>query len=284
MNSIERESIILNSAWEMIDGMVNWAMFVKSDHTRLTNLMFKTSHHQLLFIILITDSLSEVRAFRGNSVPLGLKPAPPNTQPSNLTFIFHLRQVCSDPILGAGATNLSEHIEAFGSWLEVEFEAAGVNLNAINIVADLQVARYRYIKTCGDIAKHNLARLATNAGHIRKLLKAAGHKVSEEEAYLAVKGFFNWFNDDIFLYHFSQIAEFLNNIRWAMFEYLQPEFQRSWHLTEKATPDFPVYGYRVPAEITEPLSRAMYWDLMNHVRAEPWVHRFIISEDSKQLY
>ena len=29
MNEIEQECIILNSVWEMIDGMVNWAMFVK---------------------------------------------------------------------------------------------------------------------------------------------------------------------------------------------------------------------------------------------------------------
>jgi hypothetical protein len=31
MNEIEQECIILNSVWEMIDGMVNWAMFVKHE-------------------------------------------------------------------------------------------------------------------------------------------------------------------------------------------------------------------------------------------------------------
>ena len=44
MNEIERESIILNSAWGMIDGMVNWAMFVKDDRAKPTNLMFQTEH------------------------------------------------------------------------------------------------------------------------------------------------------------------------------------------------------------------------------------------------
>jgi len=284
MNEIEREAIILNSAWEMIDGMVNWAMFVKNDRTDPTNLMFETSQHRRLFIILLGDFLSEVRAFKGDPVPLGLKATPSNARPSDLTFIFHLRQVCAAPKLGADAADLSSRIEAFADWLEGSFAASGVNLHVIGIVADLHVSRYRYIKMCGDIAKHNLARLATNVGHLRKLLEAAGHSVSEQEAYLSVENFFEWFHDDIFSYHSSQIAEFLNNIRWAIFEYLQPEFRRSWHLTENTTPDFPRYAYHVPAVITDPLARAMYWNLMNRVRARPWVHRFVVSESLKQRY
>ena len=284
MNEIERESIILNSAWEMIDGMVNWAMFVKNERTEPTNLMFESGQHARLFIILLGDFLSEVRAFRGDAVPLGLRGAPHNARPSDLTFIFHLRQVCDDPRLGADATSLSAHIEAFARWLEDDFLAPGVNLSSIEVVADLRLARYRYIKMCGDIAKHNLARLATNVGHLRRLLDAAGHPVSEQEAYLAVNDFFDWFHNDIFFYHSSHIAEFLNNIRWGIYEYLQPEFSRAWHLTEEATPNFPTYSYDVPEGITEPVARAMYWDLMNRARAEPWMHRFVVSDDFKRRF
>ena len=224
-----------------------------------------------------------IRPFKGAPAPLGLMAAPSNARPSNLTFIFHLRQVCVNPKLGADATGLSAEIEAFGNWLEGEFDAPGVNLHAIDVVADLHVARYRYIKICGDIAKHSLARLETNVGHLRKLLEAAGRSVSEQETYLAVENFFEWFHDDIFIYHSSQIAEFLNNIRWAIFDYLQPEFRRSWHLTDKATPNFPMYGYRVPAEITEPVARAMYWDVMNWVSSKPW-HRFTVHDSFKRRY
>jgi hypothetical protein len=284
MNDIEREAIILNSAWAMIDGMVNWAMFVKNDRTEPTNLMFETSQHRRLFIILLVDFLSDVRAFKGEPVPLGLKAAPSNARLSDLTFLFHLRQVSADPNLGGDAAGLSAAIEAFADWLEGDFIASGVNLHAVNVVADLRVTRYRYIKMCGDIAKHNLARLATNVGHLRKLLEAAGHAASEQEAYLAVENFFEWFHDDIFIYHSSQIAEFLNNIRWEIFEYLKPEFRRSWHLTEKATRDFPIYAYHVPADIAEPVAHAMYWDVMNRVRAKPWVHRFVVSDSLKHRY
>lgn len=283
MNKTERESIILNCAWDMIDDIVNWAMFVKNDRTEPTDLRFETHRHQRLFIILLGDFLSQVRAFK-SPPPLGLKTAPSDARPSDLTFIFHLRQVCADPKLGAGATGLSARIEAFANWLEGDFVALGVNLPAIGVVANLRVGRCRYIKMCGDIAKHNLARLETNVRHLRKLLDEAGHSVSEQETYLAVENFFEWFHDDIFNYHSSQIAEFLNNIRWAIFDYLQSEFKRSWHLTEKETGSFRWYAYDVPAEVTEPVARAMYWDLMNRVRAKPLMHRLIVSEGFKQYY
>jgi hypothetical protein len=268
----------------MIDGMVNWGMFVNNDHTELRSLMFETSRHSRLFIILLGDFLSEIRGFKGNPAPLGLKPAPSNARPSDLTFLFHLRQVCANPKLGTDTAALNTAIETFADWLEGEFTAPDVNLPDIEVVADLRVARFRYIKMCADMAKHSLARLATNVGHLRKLLEAAGHPVGEQEAYLAVENFFKWFHDDIFIYHSSQIAEFLNNIRWAIYGYLQPEFQRSWHLTDRATVQFPIYSYRVPAEITEPVAHAMYWDVMNRSRSKPFMPRFVVRDAFKWCY
>lgn len=284
MNDTEREAIILNSAWEMIDSMVNWAVFMKTDRTEPSNLTFQTSVHSRLFVILLVDFLSEIRAFKRELVPLGLKPAPSKARPSDLTFLFHLRQVCADPKLGVDIAELAAAVEAFASWLEGDFTASGVNLHAIDVVADLRVTRYRYIKMCGDIAKHNLARLATNVGHLRKLLEQAGHPVSEQQAYLAVENFFEWFHQDVFVYHSSQIGEFLNNIRWAIYDYLQPEFRRSWHVRETSTVEFPMYGYRVPSAIIEPVAVAMYWDAMNRSRSRPYVQRFVIPSHMKERY
>jgi hypothetical protein len=284
MNEIEQECIILNSVWEMIDGMVNWAMFVKHDRTEPTNMMFETSQHSRLFAILLGDFLSQLRAFKGQPIPLGLRAAPSKARPSDLTFLYYLRQVCAKPHFAPEAADLSARTEAFATWLEGDFVASGVNLHAIDVVADMRVHRYRYIKICGDIAKHNLARLETNVGHIRKLLVSSGHTVSEQEAYLAVENFFEWFHNDIFIYHSSHIAEFLNNIRWAIFDYLRLEFARSWHPSEGFSSSFPMYGYHIPEDCTEPVARAMYWDLMNRVRAKPWVHRFIVSDSFKEHY
>lgn len=173
MNEIEQECIILNSAWEMINGMVNWAMFVKRDRTTPTSMMFETSQHRRLFIILLGDFLSQLRAFKGEAVPLGLNAAPSNARPSDLTFLYYLRQVCAKPHFAPEAQALSTHVESFSAWLEGEFTAQGVNLPNIDIVADLRLSRCRYLKICGDIAKHNLARLSTNVRHIRSLLETS---------------------------------------------------------------------------------------------------------------
>ena len=237
-----------------------------------------------MFAILLVDFLSEIRAFKGDPVPLGLKPAPSNARPSDLTFLFHLRQVCAGPKLADDTTRLSAAIEDFASWLEEEFTASGVNLHAIDVIADLRVTRLRYIKMCGDIAKHNLPRLAMNVRHLRKLLEQAGHYVSEQEAYLAVAPFFEWFHNDIFMYHSSQISEFLNNIRWAIYDYLQTEFRRSFHVPANSPAKGPVYNYRVPVEIGEPMAVAMYWEAMNRSRWRPYVQRFAIPAYMKKRY
>lgn len=282
MNDTEQECIILNSAWEMIDGMVNWAMFVKNVRTEPTNLMFETNEHSLLFIILLGDFLSPFRPFKGQPVPLGLNPPPSNAQPTDLTFLFYLRQVCANPKFAPDATDLSRQTEAFATWLEGDFIAPSVNLHSINVVTDLRVPRYRYIKVCGDITKHNLARLSTNVGHIRALLEASGHPISEQEGYLA-SGISSIGSTTIF-YHSRYIAEFLNNIRWAIFDYLQPEFARSYHPIYDATSTLVNYTYDIPGDCNEPVAQAMYWDLMNRVRARPWVHRFVVHDSFKRGY
>lgn len=284
LNDTEREAIILNGAWEMIDGMVNWAIFEKTEQTVMSNLWFPTSQHRQLFLILLADFLSQTRRFSGKPVPLGLQEPPRDTTPANLTFLFHLRQVCERPILGTDTSGLSAAVEQFAEWLEREFVTEGVNLHGIDTVIDLRVSRLQYIRICGDIAKHNLARLEANAKRLRDLLAAAGKLISQSEAYLTIPSFNEWFADNIFIYHASHIAEHLNNIRWEIYHYLQPEFRRSWHRKEGWTDLFPMYGYHVPAEIAEPIAYAMYWDAMNRSRSVPYVQRFTIPEYSKSEY
>ncbi|MGO7015414.1 hypothetical protein [Rhizobium leguminosarum] len=284
MNDVEREAVILNSAWEMINGMVNWSLFVKHADTSPTNMMFETSAHRRLFIILLADFLSEIRAFKGEAIPLGLSAPPSNARPSDLTFLFHLRHVGANPIFGPGSGDLARVVEEFSNWLEGEFVAHGVNLHSTDLVTDIEISRIRYLKMCGDIAKHNLARLATNVKHLQRLLEKAGHEIDETTAYLAVDGFFEWFHDDIFIYHSSQIAEFLNNIRWAIYDYLEPEFRRSYHHTGEVYSGIAMYNYKVPDQIQQPIAHAMYWQLMNRCRSEPWVHRFVVSDSFKSQY
>jgi hypothetical protein len=283
MNELEQECVILNTAWDVIDGMVNWAMFVKTDRPNPSNLLFETSAHAQLFNILLGDFLSVSRPFNGQPIPFGLKPAPPQASPANRTFLLYLRQVCDDPKLGSNVHDLKAIVERFAGWLEGIIRVEGVNLPDIDVVADITVARYRYLKICGDIAKHSLPRLAGNVNYIRDLVTATGHPISEQEAYLAINNFYEWFHRDIFHCHSSLIAEFLNDLRWAIYEYLQPEYRRSWYPTEIIS-GAQMYGYRYPEGCSEPAARAMYWDLMNRVRGKPWIPRFSITGTLRSRY
>jgi hypothetical protein len=281
MNETEQEAIILNATWEMIDNMVNWAMIVKYDEP-LRNVMFETSQHARLFNILLGDFLSDLKAFKQKPPPFGLRPAPPNARASDLTFLYYLRQICGDPRLGSDVGALREAVEVFATWLEHEFVAEGVNLSSIDVVADIKIQRWRYIKICGDIGKHNIVRLETNASHIRKLVTASGHPISEQDSYLAINDFYEWFHTNIFIAHSSAIADFLNNIRLAIYRYAREEFARAYVRTD--APFEGMYHFDVPSAISEPVARAMYWDLMNRMRRVPFMRPFDISDFLKSIY
>ncbi len=100
-----------------------------------------------------------------------------------------------------------------------------------------------------------------------------------QEAYLAAEQFFEWFFDDVFMFHSNQIVEFLNDIRWRVFEYLRPEYERSWHSRGRFHGD---YGYHVPESIADPVAQAMYWDVMNRVRGKPYMPWFVADEAFKR--
>lgn len=279
MNEIERESIILNSAWKMIDGMVNWAMFSKNDLTKPTTLLFESTAHAKLFIILLTDFLSTTFPPNANDAAHGLPAVPKDAQGADITFLFHLRQIVQNPQLGENTSDLYDNVEAFACWLEKKFTSKSVNFTSIDIIADLEVERYRYIKMCGNIAKHSLPRLTRNIKNIRNLLRAGGHEVSIQDAYLATDDFFAWYFDDIFLFHANYIVEFLNDIRWAVFEYLHTAYKRSWYPRNRFHGD---YGYNVPELIADPVAQAMYLDLMNRVGRKPYMPRFAVDEAFKR--
>ena len=263
----------------MIDGMVNWSIFEKRDLVGPTTLFFRSDEHAKLYVILLTDFLSKVSSRDSSNMAFELTDVPSNARGADLTFLFHLRHVCEAPQFNGNSASLRASVNAFASWLEERFTSRDVNLASIDVLAELEISRYRYIKMCGNIAKHSLARLNRNVKDLRKLLKSAGHDVSIQDAYLAMDDFFVWYFDDVFKFHANHITEFLNDIRWEIYQYLLPEYKRSWHTKNEFYGD---YGYRVPASIAEPFAQAMYWDLMNRVRGRPYLPRFVVNESFKR--
>ena len=122
-------------------------------------------------------------------------------------------------------------------------------------------------------AKYNFSRLSGNVRKLRRILETNGHAIDENQGDLALPNFFEWFHRDLFLYHASDIVRQLNNIRLAIYRYLGPAYAAAYQVTENIAG----YTFTVPAELTDPLAKAMWWDLMNKVRAKPWQPEFMVS-------
>jgi hypothetical protein len=267
----EHEVVVLKAIWELIGEMVNYEMFVKPESTTVvTSVMFSTRVHQRLFNIFLVDFLSQPKRW-----PFGLTAPAAGAAKSDMCILFHLKRICEDPQFNpAGGDALRVPLVAFTQWLEAECCVEKVWLPSINVETDIRVKRIMFIKICGNIAKHNFTRLSMSVGDICEVLKSNGTNINIDEGYLVIPEFYEWFHHHVLGYHSSAIAEFLNNIRWGIFDYLKPEFDRSF---TKDDPTSIAYRFIYPSDCNNPVIRNIYWDLMNAVRSEPYVPRFEVT-------
>jgi hypothetical protein len=270
---IEKEIIVLRAVWDLIDGMVNYVIFCKGHGTLDAELKFNSAETQRLFNILLADFLS--RPGRGEfdlSSPAGPKK-------TDYTFLFDLLRICNDSKLNSLSTSILIPVQEFIDWLEGECVIERVWFPSIEIETDVHLKRITYLKICGDIAKHSFSRLGRNVNRIMSVLNANGVEIDEGQGFLILPDFYDWFHKHVLNYHGSTIAEFLNNIRWGIFEYLQPEFTRSFEKTGELG-----YRFKQPEDCIQPLALAMHWDLMNQVRGEPYFPRFQTTSVLKRRY
>lgn len=273
----EQEVIVLKAIWEMISEMVNYEIFDKLQRTDEVQLMFKSVTCQRLFNVLLVDFLSQPKKW-----PFGLAMPPQSVSKSERNLLFHLKKISEDPKLNpAGGNALKSPLESFMQWLEADCLVEKVWLPSIGVESDITVQRVAFIKICGNIAKHNFARLSVNVQDICDILKANGISIDTDHGYLVIPEFYEWFHTNVFNYHSSAIAEFLNNIRWAIFEYLRPEFSRSF---TKDDPASIAYRFKYPQECNNPVVQPVYWDLMNAVRSEPFMPKFEVTHYLKMRY
>jgi hypothetical protein len=218
---------------------------------------FRTATHQRLFNIILVDFLSKTDG-RG---PVGAT-----------SYLDGLKSISETPCLGSSdiARPLREATLAFTDWLEHRIEVKTWFRRA-RTEQPLAVRRIDFIKMCGNIAKHNFLRASGVAKELAALMHERGLAVEMDDALLTLGEFYERFHTDILNYHCSTIAEFLNNIRWGVYEYLQPEFQHSY-VFERGEP--PMYHYTYPEGVNSDLAKECYWELMNEVRFPPSFRRF----------
>ena len=273
----EQEVIVLKAVWELIDQMVNYEMFAKPGRVDDVTLLPSTVTHQRLFNILLVDFLS-----MPDQKSFGLPDPPDDSLKSERSYLFYLKRICNAPKLNpVGGEAIREPIEVFLQWLEAECLVEKVWLPSIDIETDIRLKRILLIKICGNIAKHSFAGLSRNVQDICKVLEANGTKIDIDQGYLVIPEFYEWFHKNVLSYHISAIAEFLNNIRWGIYEYLTPEFDRAYVQDD---PNSIAYRFSSPPDSNKPIAQSMHWDLMNAVRSEPYMPRFEVTQYLKMRY
>jgi hypothetical protein len=267
LSDIEDEVVFLKAIKEVIDSMVNFAMLTLRGSDPDSSVLFETSMHQRFFNIVLVDFLSRTD-----------KKAPVKQS----SYLGALRTISAHPRFDVdnSVAALRDATWAFVNWLAQEV-SVDVWLPSIDTQTSMSISRLNFLKMCGDISKHNVLRSVGVAEELQQTLAESGVSVELEDAMLAWGDFYERFHTDILNYHSSTIAEFLNNIRWGIYEYLQPEFQRSivW---EGGNPRR--YRYTFPIGIENNFAKQCYWDLMNEVRQPPYVRRFQVTKWLKLRY
>jgi hypothetical protein len=266
--STEKEVIFLKAVKELIDDMVNYEVLDLLGNNPHCNISFKSITHQKYFNIILLDFLS-----CSDKKVLG----------EQQSYLGAIRAICKSPNFNKNNSikNLITATQEFVDWLEQKAQVK-IWLPSINTETTLSIKRIEFIKICGNISKHNFSRLSGVANELIKIFKSNRKKISFEDALLIFNEFYERFHSDILNYHGSTISEFLNNIRWGIYEYLQPEFQQS--IVYDSTRHPQKYHYTYPAEINNNFAKNCYWDLMNEIRSRPYFKKFQATRYLKMRY
>lgn len=266
-SGVEQEVIILKAVIELINSMVNFEVLSIEGNDPESNIVFKSSTHQRFFNIILVDFLSCTDK-RGPVKPI--------------SYLGGLREIINNPCFDENDSvrNLNVATQEFKDWLE-QYVEVGVWLPSIDKDTRLKIKRLDFLKMTGDISKHNYLRAIGVAEDLQKILLKSGITVDIDEALLALAEFYERFHTNIFSYHASTIAEFLNNIRWGIYDYLQPEFNKS--IASEGSNSL-MYRYINAEKIEGKFAEACYWELMNEVRSKTYMKRFKVTRYLKLRY
>lgn len=262
----EKEILILKGVWESIDSMLNCEIVSLHHNDPDSVIRFKSTAHQKFFSIILVDFL--------RSKIFGI----------DKTCVQALQVISTNPQYNSDIMSLQNATNNFKTWLDqyIELDNDGEIRNfwfpTINQEICLKITRAEFIDICGNISKHNPLALDKKAKTITEIFARNNVTIEITQALLIIGEFYEQFHNDIFIYHISTIAEFLNNLRWSIFEYLQPLYKQSvqyyWDESLKL----------YPANIENTYVRELFWNLMNDVRSEPYMPKFEVARYLKGRY
>lgn len=280
--ALEQEAIVLNAVTGMVDDMVNHAIFCSLGEKRKdTNLLPRTSDTLRQFAILLRDFLSPVTGRGQGPIPFGLPKPPQGAKATDHTTLFYLARVCENPLIGTDISFLAMLVRDFTEWLEASAFVPKVWLANIAVEVDLTIKRIDFIRMGGDLGKHNFLRLGGQTAKLQKILNENHVTINESQAYAALPDCWDWFHTHLFAYHASTLAEFLNNIRYAIRLYVKPVAESRYRITGKIDEYLDIYTYDRPDEIVNEFAWAQYYSLLNSTRHKPNFPPFSVSQSLK---
>lgn len=265
----EREVIGLCIAWEAIDNLVNRSLLDlghADEQPRAAEVRFPTMIHRDLFLVRLLDFSKEA----GESALTGV-------QGSCLAVLEEACKSLSFEINGS-STTLIKATSALSDWLRAT-TTLNLWLPSLNVEAQLSVPRIQFLYIAGNQAKHNISRLTSVSRVIAKMLEEHGYNVALERIPLALDDFRENLHADYFTYYGSWLAELLNDVRWGLYLYLLPTFQRSFNTDPGG--EF-IYSYKYPDAIASEIPQEWFWRLMNLCRGEPFVKPFTVAKHMKK--
>lgn len=281
---MERESIILNATLGMIDDMVNHSIFMPlGDNRHETNLLPTTQLALVQFSTLLRDFLSPVTSKGNQPMPFGL-PKPPNGDDvTDYTTLFYLKEIGKNPLIGTKIEPLNAIVWDFAEWLNESVIVPDVWLPSIETKLDLKIKRIDFIRTSGDIGKHNFLRLEGQARRVRRVLSENNVAIDLSEAYSALPDVWDWFHTHLLAFHASNIAEFLNNIRYAVRSYVCPVAKASYRVID-AYEGMERYTFERPDEIINSFAWEQYFGLLQSALRRPNFPPFSVSQSFKNQF
>ncbi len=255
------------SIYDHINDMVNFSIVDLQGKDPRCNVMFHDENGQKLFYILLTDFLSETDK---------------NGLIDKTTFLNGLLKISANPqfSIRSSEKELVNYTEDFIKWVGEE-KKYNIWMPSLEKNVTIFISRIDAIKICGNLTKHNDLRVFGIIKKFKEIMNKSDFVITEKECIAALKDFCNMFQNNVLGYLSSYICEFLNNIRWGIHRYLQPEFNRSYY---KLDPDLPNYNYKIPEMIKCEYARYCYWELMNILRRKPIMKKFIVSQSLKCEY
>jgi len=266
-SEIEKEIIFLKAVQELIDEMVNHELLKVTGEDPHSEIRFKSSTHQRFFNIILVDFLSQ---------------SDKNVMGEKLSYLGAIRRICEAPHFNVEGSigNLTKSSSEFSEWLDQDAEVE-IWLPTTEIETKLSIKRVEFLKMCGNISKQTFSRLSGVVRELRETFERNEIEISFENALLVLDEFYERFHDDILNYHSSSIAEFLNNIRWGIHNYLTPEFTQS---RVHVDGDPPKYRYTYPRDVESKFAKNTYLELMNQIRSRPCVKEFKVTRYLKLRY